>query len=336
VEAAGSLSDMIAEGLFPFIPLPEGDWPRVGEGLLVLGEEGVIRWASPNAISSLHRLGVSANILGRDLDGLGVGETPIGGAMREQRVFDGELVRGDTFVRFRVVPLIEGGASVGAVVLVRDITEVRQKERVISVKDATIREIHHRVKNNLQTIASLLRLQGRRLSSDEAKSALAESVLRVGAIALVHEALSEAPSEMADFGDIARRISMMVSEGLVSPEKDIEIKVTGSTGPLGAEIATPLAVTVTELIQNAVEHAFPDTRDGTISVELTREDEDVVAVVRDDGVGMKEEPAAGSRLGLQIVRSLIAELGGSVDIASDGGMRAEVRVPVTPSGSARR
>jgi two-component sensor histidine kinase len=336
LEAAGSLSDMIAEGLFPFFPLPEGDWPRVGEGLLVLGEEGVIRWASPNAISSLHRLGVSANILGRDLDGLGVGETPVGGAMREQRVFDGELVRGDTFVRFRVVPLIEGGASVGAVVLVRDITEVRQKERVISVKDATIREIHHRVKNNLQTIASLLRLQGRRLSSDEAKSALAESVLRVGAIALVHEALSEAPSEMADFGDIARRISMMVSEGLVSPEKEIEIKVTGSTGPLGAEIATPLAVTVTELIQNAVEHAFPDAREGTISVELTREDENVVAVVRDDGVGMKEEPAAGSRLGLQIVRSLIAELGGSVDIASDGGMRAEVRVPVTPSGSARR
>lgn len=336
LEAGATLSGMIADGLFPFVPLPEGEWPRVGEGLLVLGEGGVIRWASPNAISSLHRLGVSANILGRDLDGLGLGETPVARAMREQRIFDGELARGDTFVRFRVVPLVTDGTSIGAVVLARDITEVRQKERVISVKDATIREIHHRVKNNLQTIASLLRLQSRRSSSQEAKAALAESVLRVGSIALVHETLSETPSELADFGDIARRISMMVSEGLIAPHKEIQIKVTGSTGPLGAEIATPLAVTVTELIQNAVEHAFPEDRAGTIGVELTREADDVVAIVWDDGVGLEPDAIQGSRLGLQIVNSLIAELGGTVDLTSEGGMRAEIRVPVTAAGSARR
>ena len=335
LEAADRLSDMVAEGLFPFIPLPEGDWPRVGEGLLILGEDIVIRWASPNAISSLHRLGVSANILGRELDGLGLGETPVPRAMREGRVLDGELARGDTFVRFRVVPLLHEDRTEGAVLLLRDITEVRQKERVISVKEASIREIHHRVKNNLQTIASLLRLQGRRSSSEEARAALAESVLRVGSIALVHETLSEAPSELADFGDVGRRIAMMVSEGLMSPEKEIEIKVVGSTGPLGAEIATPLAVTVTELIQNAVEHAFPGQRGGTIGVELTREEQDVVAVVWDDGVGMKVDAEEGSRLGLQIVRSLIAELGGTVEIASQTGTRAEIRVPITATGSTR-
>jgi two-component sensor histidine kinase len=211
--------------------------------------------------------------------------------------------------------------------LARDISEVRQKERVISVKDATIREIHHRVKNNLQTIASLLRLQGRRLNSEEAKEALRESVLRIGSIALVHETLSEHPSDAAEFGEVARRIGRMVSEGLVLPGHSIEIKVSGTAGPVGADLATPLAVTLTELLQNSIEHAFPDGS-GTIAVEISRAAREVVVVVRDDGRGFDADALGGGRLGLQIVRSLIEELGGTFAITSQGGTRVELRVPV--------
>jgi two-component system, sensor histidine kinase PdtaS len=190
-------------------------------------------------------------------------------------------------------------------------------------------EIHHRVKNNLQTIASLLRLQGRRVLSDEAKAALQESELRIGSIALVHETLSEGPVDIADFGAVARRIGRMVSDGLVPSDKQIEIKVTGGTGPLAADLATPLAVTLTELIQNAVEHAFPDQDAGTIGVELSRDQEYIEAVVWDDGIGIEEhELDAGATLGLQIVRSLVVELGGEFTMVSDGGTRARLRVPV--------
>jgi two-component sensor histidine kinase len=263
------------------------------------------------------------------LDELGLGATPVEEAITTRKLLDGELVRGDTHVMLRVMPLIEDGAATGALVLARDVSDLRQKERELSVKDATIREIHHRVKNNLQTIASLLRLQSRRLSSQEAKDALQESVLRISSIALVHETLSEDPADVSEFGEVVRRISHMVAEGLLLPGSELSIDVVGETGPIPAEVATPLAVTVAELIQNAIEHAFPDGRAGKIRIELSRDQDRVVVAVQDDGVGIAEKSDKGSRLGLQIVRSLIEELGGAFTIVADGGTRAEARVPAS-------
>jgi two-component sensor histidine kinase len=210
---------------------------------------------------------------------------------------------------------------------VRDVTEVRKRDKLLLSKDATIREVHHRVKNNLQTIASLLRLQARRLDSAEAKGALTESVLRIGSIAMVHEILSEEPSDVVGFADVARRIASMVRDGLVAPETEIEFSVRGSAGSLHASLATPLAVALTELLQNAVEHAFPDGRPGSIGVELARDPERVLMSVSDDGVGL-DPRRDGTRLGLQIVRSLAEELGGRLEVTSQQGTRAEVSIPL--------
>jgi two-component system, sensor histidine kinase PdtaS len=328
LQAAEKVSQMICSGRFPYPNTPPGEWPRVGDGLFVLDGWGRVEWASPNALSALSRLGTNQNVLGGFLDELGLGDTPVRPALRSQELLDGELVRGDTHIFIRVLPLLEKDRSVGGLVLARDVIEVRQKERVISVKDATIREIHHRVKNNLQTIASLLRLQSRRVNSAEAKAALHESVLRIGSIALVHETLSETPTDVADFGDVARRIARMISEGSLLPGHRVDVKVVGSTGPLAARLATPLAVTVTELMQNAVEHAFPDGRSGTVAVELARQDAEVVVSVRDDGVGISANPHQGARLGLHIVRSIVDELGGRFEISSGGGTQVRIHLPI--------
>ncbi len=329
LDLAARVSAMICAGTFPYRGGESmHEWPRVGDGLLVLDAAGRVTWASPNALSSIRRLGVQHNILGRLLDDLGVGQTPARRAIEAGIPMDGELVKRDTCVSLRLLPFIEGGISTGAMALARDVSELRQKDRVISVKDATIREVHHRVKNNLQTIASLLRLQGRR-ASDDAKAALQESVMRVSSIALVHETLSEQPQDVAEFGDVVRRITRMVGDGLILPENQIDIKVAGATGPLAADLATPLAVSVTELLQNAIEHAFPDGGCGTIGVELSREGDDVVVVVWDDGIGISGDDPKGSRLGLQIVQSLVGELGGTFSRSSRGGTRAEIRVPST-------
>lgn len=327
LEAAEHVSLMVCNGDFPYADVPTGEWPRVGDGLFVLNERGTVAWASPNALSSLRRLGVKQNVLGRFLDELECGETPVMASLSSGRILDGELTRGDSSVQLRVLPLVDGARRLGVLVLARDVTELRQKDRMLSVKDATIREIHHRVKNNLQTIASLLRLQGRRLQSDEAKAALRESVLRIGSIALVHETLSEEPSDVAEFAEVARRIAHMVTEGLVFPERQIDLKVSGGTGPVPAEVATPLAVVVTELLQNAIEHAFVDADDGSISVELGRDMDNIRVVVRDDGVGMNTPAFTGPKLGLHIVRTLVAELGGTFDVVSDGGTCAEIHIP---------
>ena len=166
-----------------------------------------------------------------------------------------EVEGNGSVVQLRSIPLVVGGLRTGALVLVRDVTELRRRERELMTKDATIREIHHRVKNNLQTVAALLRLQARRLRAPEARAALEEAVRRVGSIAIVHETLSHAPEEIVDFDDIAERVAAMAGE-VSAPEVRVIPVVKGRFGLLPAAVATPLALVLTELLQNALQHGL--------------------------------------------------------------------------------
>ena len=163
-----------------------------------------------------------------------------------------------------MVPFISGGEVSGAMVLLQDITELRRRDRMLLYKDAVIREIHHRVKNNLQTIASLLRIQGRRLESDEAKQALEESVRRIRTIAFVHETLSQASGDLVDFGEVLRGVLRMLEDALGLDELGVKAEVHGQVGELPAIVATPLSLVFTEPGENAAEHAFGDGAGGNI------------------------------------------------------------------------
>ena len=112
----------------------------------------------------------------------------------------------------RVIPLVPDGVHTGAMVLIRDVTDLRHRERELLSREATIREIHHRVKNNLQTVAALLRMQARRTDSPVAADALREAERRIGSIAVVHELLSQALDEQADFDIVLDRLLMMVGD----------------------------------------------------------------------------------------------------------------------------
>jgi two-component sensor histidine kinase len=224
----------------------------------------------------------------------------------------------------RFIPLLEGERVTGSLVLLRDISELRRRDRLLLSKDATIREIHHRVKNNLQTISSLLRLQGRRLSSPEAKVAIEESVRRIRSIALVHETLSHAAGDDVPFIEILRPLVRMVEEGLISPEHPIQFTVSGDAGILPAPVATGVAVVLTELLQNVVDHAWPDGRlaEASVRVLLANDGDRLEVEVIDDGVGPPEGFTidASTGLGLSIVRTLITtELRGTIAFSSAGG-----------------
>ena len=241
-------------------------------------------------------------------------------------------------VHLRSIPLIVGGSRTGALVLVRDVTELRRRERELMTKDATIREIHHRVKNNLQTVAALLRLQARRSSAAEARAALDEAVRRVGSIAVVHEMLSHAAEEVVEFDEVADRVAMMAGE-VAAAEVRVVPKITGSFGQLPASVATPLAMILTELLQNALQHGFADSRvvrdsyHSLLEVVVSREPERLTVTVADRGVGLPEgfDLDLSTSLGLQIVRTLVVgELGGKLRITPrpGGGTEAVVHLPV--------
>jgi two-component sensor histidine kinase len=348
VEVFNRFARMIASGVFPFAgaeALSE-EAPRVGDGVILLDDSTRVEYTSPNAVSALHRIGVHMNTEGVRFDELGLEEDAVRTAFAKRRPATEEIERGHELTLLtRCIPLLDHGHVTGALVLLRDISELRRRDRLLMSKDATIREIHHRVKNNLQTISSLLRLQGRRLSSTEAKAAIEESVRRIRSIALVHETLSHETGEEVPFLEIVRPLVRMVEEGLVSPDEPVHFKVTGDAGTLPAPLATPLAVVLTEALQNVVDHAYPGERTpdgrggpGHVAIELANDGSELRVKVVDDGCGLPPgfsvETSKG--LGLSIVRTLVTtELGGSIELyAGDGppgrpGTIVDIRVPLT-------
>jgi two-component sensor histidine kinase len=310
---------MIAEGSFPFHGLV-GDSsaaPRVGDGVMVLDDEARVRYASPNAVSALHRVGISANAVGMRLAELGFNDSPVRLAYEDRMPVIEEFEQTPNVTLLtRCMPILAGGEVTGGVLLLRDVTEVRKRDKLLLSKDATIREIHHRVKNNLQTISSLLRLQGRRLESPEAKAAVAESVRRIRTIALVHETLSREPGDDVAFLEIVRPLLRLAEEGLQSPDRPVRFTVQGEGGRLPSTIATPLSVVLTELLQNAVDHGFPEgSSGGDVVVQLNPTEDHLNIRVINDGRGLDPqfELNKATGLGLSIVRTLVTtELAGSI------------------------
>jgi len=313
----GKFAVMVANGEFPFAGrVPNASVaPRVGDGAIVFDAQHRIKYASPNATSALHRVGVSTNAVGQTLAELGVIDTAVTNVFERAVPVIEEFDQGhDVTLLTRCIPLIDidvtnGIRSVaGAVMLLRDVTELRRRDRLILSKDATIREIHHRVKNNLQTISSLLRLQARRLESEEAKAAVAESVRRIRTIALVHETLSHEAGDDVTFVDIVRPLVRLVEESLQSPDRPVSFTVSGDGGRLPAHIATPLSVVLTELLQNAVDHGFPPGEGGgNVAVRLESTEEELRILVVDDGKGIDSDfdLMSATGLGLSIVRTLV-------------------------------
>ncbi len=325
LEMFDRFSQMVAAGGFPFQGrvADSSVAPRVGDGAIVLDEGARIRYASPNATSALHRVGIRATLVGQTLAELGVIDSSVRQAFERCEPIVEEFEQtSEVTLLTRCIPIVDrtadGPRATGAVMLLRDVSELRRRDRMILSKDATIREIHHRVKNNLQTISSLLRLQGRRLESAEAKAAVAESVRRIRTIALVHETLSREPGDDVAFIEIVRPLLRLVEEGLQSPDRPMRFTVIGDGGRLPATVATPLSVVLTELLQNAIDHGFPvGGGGGNVVVSLAHDDEWLSITVVDDGRGIDPgfDLGAQTGLGLSIVRTLVTtELAGSIDM----------------------
>ncbi|GAB2628356.1 histidine kinase N-terminal domain-containing protein [Prescottella soli] len=345
LDCAADLCQMISEGTFPN-PISRSDTnssPRAGDGFIRLDPEGRVVYASPNALSAYHRMGLNTDLVGQDLasttralitDPFESKEVAdyISGTLAGRLGHRMEVEARGAIVLLRALVLKPHGKIVGAAVVIRDVTEVKRRDRALLSKDATIREIHHRVKNNLQTVAALLRLQARRTDNEEARSALSESVRRVTSIALVHETLSMSVDEEVDLDEVVDRLVPILAD-VASVNMPIKIKREGSLGVFSAERATPLVMVLTELVQNAIEHAFDPGQPGTVYLRADRSARWLDVVIHDDGRGLPEgfSLEKSDRLGLQIVRTLVgAELGGSLGLhpSADGGTDAVLRVPL--------
>lgn len=339
--AAGTdLLNMVTEGAFPIQSPKTGSRrgaPRANDGLLRLNEDGVVQFASPNGLSAFNRLGIAGELEGKSLlesasklirGGYQVDESlPL--VLEGTAPWRADLESREGTLSVRAIPLKRAGERIGALVLCRDVTELRRQERELITKDATIREIHHRVKNNLQTVASLLRIQSRRSESEDARESLNQAMRRVSAIALVHDTLSEGINQDLNFDEVFDRVLMLTSEVAASSNTTVRTMIDGKFGMLNSDLATPLAVALTEVVTNAIEHGLAD-RSGVVHINAERKPKQLTITVSDNGRGL-EGGVVGQGLGTQIIRTLIqGELRGTISwmSPSDGGTRVVISIPL--------
>src|SRR6187431_1007175 len=337
-ECANEVFAMIASGDFPDLGAPTGPRrgaPRASDGLIRLDVDGTVTFASPNALSAFNRMGFAGELEGESLaevttnllQGRTVVDESLPLVVTGRAPWRTDIEARGVTVSVRAIPIRNRGERVGAIVLCRDATEIRHQERELITKDATIREIHHRVKNNLQTVASLLRIQARRTHTDEARDALGQAMRRVAAIAVVHDTLSEGLSQTVDFDNVFDRVLKLVAEVAAAPNTRARTRSTGKFGTLPSEYATPLALALTELVTNAVEHGLAG-KEGDVEIIAERGEENLAVRVRDTGSGLPEGQV-GRGLGTQIVRTLIqGELGGTIDWHTLMGSGTEVTIDI--------
>ncbi|MBI4673848.1 MAG: histidine kinase N-terminal domain-containing protein [Chloroflexi bacterium] len=338
------LKEMAARGE----PDGAGEVSHFGEfdGILYADYTGVIRYMSGVATNLYRNIGYNEHLVGRPLSYLETIDAELfNKAFSEKRCVERvQVERGREWVK-KAIPVQEtdallwlnrGTRMVGVVIAIHDDTESRARERELIIKTTMIKEVHHRVKNDLQTVAALLRMQSRRMQTEEARGALGEAVNRILSIAVIHEFLSAQDSRIINIRDIAGRILNQMQSGVLDPNREIKLRLAGPNIFLTARQATSCALVINELLQNALEHGFDQrARGGTISLSFQDLGDRVELRIHDDGRGLPDNFDLNTvdSLGLRIVRMLVMDdLKGTIEMVSDNGVSAIVNFPKIPLG----
>ncbi len=322
------------------------------DGVVVVDTQHRIQYISGIATSLYRKLGYASDLIKRRIEDLELDDhSLVLEAMEHGRCFEGEMQVGELVWVKKAIPLFSSGRRKrkpveaararwrldGVLLTIRDETEARRREDELRVKVAMIQEIHHRVKNNMQTIASLLRLQRRRAESEEVQRALQEGINRILSVAVIHEFLAHQEARVINIRDVSQRIINQIREGVMERETGIRLDLRGPNIYLPTQPATVCALVINELLQNALEHGYERQEGGAVTVHLRDDGEQIIISVDDDGVGLPAEfdLARTRSLGLQIVKTLAeGDLKGTFELhGRDKGVSAVVTFPKhTPGG----
>lgn len=316
------------------------------DGIIVADRERVICYASGIATNLYRRIGYPGGLLRHHLGDLETGDDDLArAALRQFRCLEREEEAGGRYWVKKAIPLLDLPPSrplswinwrkeyeepSHILLMVHDPTEIRRREQELRVKTAMIQEVHHRVKNNLQTIAALLRMQVRRMPSEEARTAVEEAIARILSVAVIHEFLSHGDSRVINIKDVSHRIVTLMRQEMLGPDRNIQLELDGPPIYLPARQATACALVINELLQNAVEHGFEEGSVGNVRLTLQDEGDTVIVRVRDDGSGFPDNFSIenADSLGLHIVQTLVQEdLKGTIEMRNGGGAEAIITFP---------
>jgi two-component sensor histidine kinase len=301
----------------------------IQEGIILYNAEGLLTYANPTARRILEKWIDPTPKIGTPLSVNPSFHTLIEQA-RHLGVESEEVRFGNHVVLVKAISIRKNNRYKGGMFLLRDVTELREKEKQLVIKSAVIKEIHHRVKNNLQSISSLLRLQMRRIKDKKSRKAFQDSISRISSIALVHETLSHDGIDHVELHKLVERMVSMMVNTMSDPEKKITYRLDVEPTVLPSGKATAVALILNELVQNCLDHAFGERESGQIEVQMKHEGSNLVMTVRDNGHGFDPAQVSKQTLGTRIVKALVEqELEGKLQYRHQQGTEVTFSFPVS-------
>jgi two-component sensor histidine kinase len=319
-------------------------------GIIFVDGLGRYRYLSGIAANVYRRMGYLDDLRLRTVDEVAAGDHDlVRRAWEEQTCIFSESVVRNRILQRSVIPLFgqpdhltlwerlrwgqKSGDRYGALLLVNDITEERERDQELKVKSAMIKEVHHRLKNNLQLLISVMRMQARRAQTDEAKELLGEAMNRLLSMSVIHESLSYSEGDTLNLKDVVMQIVPQTQMSLVGPHRHIRIRVEKADDiVLPTNKVTTCALVFNELLLNAVKHGFQEQQSGEIRIYLYDRGDQVELIMDDTGQGLPEDfsPEQSASIGLDIIRTLVQDdLKGTITFTtrSEGGARARLLFP---------
>lgn len=292
----------------------ENNWLTecIDEALILVNRKGVVAFRNSMARELYQKLGYIEDVLGQPYDNI---RLAVSEAVSDKTFSSVETRIGkNTLV---VKHLMLNTPELMLVVIMQDITWRKEQEKELILKSVAIKEMHHRVKNNLQTIASLLRLQSRRSDNLETRQVLGESMNRILSIASTHEVLAQSGVDRVKIGEVIGNIKNNTLRYFARPVFDITISLEGDDFEVDSEIATSIALIINELLQNSLKYAFEGRSSGLVRIVVSRGELYSRIQIIDDGNGFDVEDINLNRLGLSIVRTLVKDkLRGNLNVES--------------------
>lgn len=291
------------------------------EGFFVLKFDGKITYANTKATNLFHKINQYKEIKNISISQLFDEKFDFKKIANDKHCRIYEFMLNNMELQLKTIPIWNDNSLKGAICVIKDITDIKEKEKELVLKSTLIQEIHHRVKNDFQTISGLLRMQSRRTDNFEVKEIINESINRIMSVALIYEVLSRNGTEQINLTDLIESVLKINNNNVYYISNNIEWKVSGEVFFLDCDRATTLALVINELVQNALEHAFINKDKGMINITiLSLEDKHLRITFRDDGVGFDEKKINKQGLGLQIVKMLVKEkLKGTIEFKDDNG-----------------
>lgn len=298
----------------------ENEWltESIDEGLLLVDRHGIITFRNLYAKELFLKLGYVDDILGQSYKNVRLTHYDEESDLNEVLT---EVRTGKHYLRIRQIHMDKG--DIRLAVIIRDITWKREQEKSLVLKSVAIKELHHRVKNNLQTIASLLRLQARRADNEETKKLLYESINRILSISVTHQLLSQSGMDEVNLKEVLRVVKNNAVQPFLRPDLKVNLVLEGDDITVDSDIATSAALAVNELLQNSMKYAFQGREKGNIQIIVEKGKVYSTITVADDGIGFDQKRTRPGSLGLNIVESMVRDkLHGSLKIRSgDSGTR---------------